>query len=198
MKLDARTGNVTVDVVVRVDPEAYIAWTSELTEFLDKVATSKSLQYRDFYGSGSSKILVVVPRRLSDYKFEPFAAWSAYNTGWNPANERIFQFTEYAFSEDMAPLIAPLFINGEIRFQVSVLDSSGQVLAEYTDWAFHMNSGILKDRVAFVRTPRGIVPGWSYWSNPTVAPSTTMTIDLGKSSPEELRAAARFECKILR
>lgn len=195
--LDARTGNVTVDVTVRIDPEAYIAWTSKLTALLDKVATSKSSIYRMFYGSGSTKILVVVPRRLSDYNFEPFQAWDAYNTGWDKTNDRKFKFTEYEFSEDTAPLIKPLFENGEILFRVSVLDSSGHTLAEHTDAAFRMYYGSIKDIVPFVRTPRGIVPGWSCWRGNMVAPSTTMTIDLGAFTPEDLRAASRFECTIL-
>lgn len=194
VNLDARTGNVTVDVVVRVDPEAYIAWTDKLKKVLDNAASPSSSDFDRIdpgYVEGSKVLPVLVPRRVSDFDFKRIPTnvdWGGFEQP-HQVKRRVlehFEFVKYSFSEDMVPLLG--LVAGKIQgteFSLAVLDASGRVLCEKRQRAPEN----------FVVTRSGIVPGWCNYD--WVSPSVSMTVDLGAFTPEDLRAAARFECRIL-
>lgn len=196
VKLDARTGNVTVDVVVRVDPESYLAWTDKLRNVLDKASASAASWrfYRiDDHLKNREGLPVLVPRHFSDFDFDLVPIDVRNSARGFEEEEKVsrrvlehFAFVEYSFSEDMAPLLDLIAGKAQgVEFSLSVLDASGRALCEK------------RQRVSeyFVVTDSGIVPGWcsSMWVRPSVA----MTVNLGAFTPEALRAAARFQCRIL-
>ena len=140
---------------------------------------------------------VVTPRKASDYTFKMFevdpAALGRASRGYEPG---AFEAISYTLSKDMLSIREYMADGSKSRavFTVSVLDASGRVLVKKTQMAGFYYSGNYYTS-PIVRTWIGIVPGWYHLHE--VGPCTqTMTIDLGKFSPEDLRAAARFECRI--
>ena len=198
VKLDAGTGRVTVDVSVRIDPKAYADWTDSLGRFLDKVAESKAA----WKGKGAlcglrNQYCLVVPKKPSDFSFDLFYIdLSPSGYGYEAGS---FDSFSYTFADDMVPIRDYMAESSasKVVFRVSVLDSSGRALVRKTETVDFLDEAG-RGPVPVVRTSKGIVPGWYSWWSGAVGPGTkTTTVDLGRFTAEDLRAAARFNCEIV-
>ena len=210
MELDAHTGHLKVDVVLKVDAAAYSAWVSQMTRFFDTFAAeknegvSKDCRYPYHY----HKIVVMVPqgRDIDFGRFDNshFSDLNLYRREWDTMN-RLFKLVNYRFDDDAWPVVREAF-GSRMQFasasvKLAILDSEGNVLAERTVCPAYKDARSSSDArydQVFVLTKCGIAPGWNMCNGSEFCCSTMYsTIDFGPLASDVLRKASKFECVVL-